>query len=289
MSDQIEWGWWVVLYLWLAGIGGGAYIAAYLIHNLTGGRHRTLLRLGTYVSIPIFALGMLFLTIDLGRSERFWHLFASFRPSSVMWFGTYFLLIGTVVGGGLVLRELGELLGYKIANLRVVEGVITTLGFLFALIVVGYVGVLFAQTALSLWEATLLLPWIFFASALSTGIAALIIALHIIPVSEPPSVLPILHRLLVLFLGIDLVLLVLEVVWHAATDFSVVAPLLIGAFSPVFWVGLVVIGLVIPLVVEWRNLRAGQLTTRAAGLVAPALVILGGLALRYVMVFAAQV
>lgn len=289
MSDHIVWGWWIVLYLWLAGIGGGAYVAAYLVHNLNGGRHRTLLRLGTYVSIPVFALGMLFLTLDLGRSERFWHLFASFRPSSVMWFGTYFLLIGTVVGAGLVLRESGELLGYRFANLAVVERVVTTLGFFFALIVVGYIGVLFAQTARSLWEATLLLPWVFIASALSTGIGLLIIALHIVPVSEPPTVLPILHRLLALFLGIDLALLALEIVWHAAVDFSAVAPLLIGAFSPVFWVGLVAIGLVIPLVVEWRNLRTGQFTTRAAALVAPTLVILGGLLLRYVIVFAGQV
>lgn len=289
MSDNIVWGWLVVLYLWLAGMAGGAYIAAYLVHNLNGGRHRTLLRLGTYVSIPLFALGMLFLTLDLGRTERFWHLFASFRPTSVMWFGTYFLLIGTVVGAGLVLRELAELRGYQIANMSGVERVVTTLGFFFALIVVGYVGVLFAQTARPLWEATLLLPWIFIASTLSTGIGLLIIALHIVPISEPPTVLPILHRLLALFLGIDLLLLALEIVWHAAVDFSAVAPLLAGAFSPLFWVGLVLIGLVVPLAMEWRNLRTGQLTTWAAALVAPALVILGGLVLRYVIVFAGQV
>ncbi len=288
MSENIVWGWLIVLYLWLAGMGGGAYIAAYLVHNLNGGRHRTLLRLGTYVSVPLFALGMLLLTLDLGRSERFWHLFASFRPSSVMWFGTYFLLIGTVVGAGLVLRELGELRGYEIANLTSVERVVTTLGFFFALIVVGYVGVLFAQTARSLWEATLLLPWVFIASALSTGIGLLIIVLHIVPTSESPTVVPTLHRLLVLFLGIDLVLLALEIVWHAAVEFSMVAPLLAGAFSPLFWVGLVLIGLLIPLAVEWRNLRTGELTTRAAALVAPTLVILGGLLLRYVIVFAAQ-
>ena len=186
MSDNIVWGWLVVLYLWLAGMAGGAYIAAYLVHNLNGGRHRTLLRLGTYVSIPLFALGMLFLTLDLGRTERFWHLFASFRPSSVMWIGTYFLLIGTVVGAGLVLRELGELRGHTIANARGVEGVVTPLGFFFALIVVGYVGVLFAQTARALWEATLLLPWLFTASAASTSIAALAIALRVVPTSEHP-------------------------------------------------------------------------------------------------------
>ncbi len=289
MTDNIIWGWLVVLYLWLAGMAGGAYITAYLIHHLDGGRHRTLLRLATWISIPLFALGMLFLTLDLGRSERFWHLFASFRPSSVMWIGTYILLIGTVVGAGLAVRELAEVTGRQIPYADQVESIVTFLGFIFALIVVGYVGVLFAQARPPLWSQTPLLPWVFIASALSTGIGLLIIALKIIPVSEPPAVMPTLHRLLTVFLGIDLALLALEIVWHAAVDFSAVAPLVAGTFSPLFWLGLVVVGLVLPLVLEWRNLGAGQFTTRLATLVVPVLVILGGLVLRYVMVFAAQV
>jgi polysulfide reductase chain C len=291
MSSNIVWGWWVVLYLWLAGIGGGAYIAAYLVHNLTGGRHRTLLRLGTYVSIPVFALGMIFLTIDLGRSERFWHMFVRFRPSSVMWFGTYFLLIGTVVGAGLVLRELAELLGYEIANLDVVERVVTTLGFLFALIVVAYVGVLFAQTARSLWEATLLLPWLFIASALSTGIAALAIVLRIVPTSERPEVLTQLERLDVVFIVLELVLLAIFVIWLAGAGSAAQAALgklITGGMGVIFWVGLVILGLVVPLALEWRALRT-KATTPAIIYGAPLLVLLGGLVLRYVIVFAAQV
>lgn len=289
MNDNIVWGWPVVFYLWLAGMAGGAYMAAYLVHNLSGRQHRTLLRLGTYVGIPLFGLGMLLLTLHLGRMEWNWHLFASFRPSSVMWVGTYALLIGTVVSIGLALRELGELLGYKIAIMTTVEQGITTLGFLFSLVVVGYTGVLFAQTVRPLWQTTLLLPWLFFASAFSTGIGLLLIALHAIPTSESPTVLPTLHRLLALFIGIDLVILALEVVWHAIVNVSVVMPILTGTFGLVFWIGLVAIGLVVPLVLEVRGQRAGELTTRTLGLIVPGLVILGGLAMRYVIVFGGQV
>lgn len=291
MSDNIVWGWLVVLYLWLAGMGGGAYIAAYLVHNLNGGRHRTLLRLGTYVSIPLFALGMLLLTLDLGRTERFWHLFASFRPSSVMWVGTYFLLIGTVVGAGLVLRELAELRGHTIANARGVEGVVTTLGFFFALIVVGYVGVLFAQTARALWEATLLLPWLFMASALSTGIAALAIVLRIVPTNERPEVLTQLKRLDATFILIELALLAIFLIWLAtarSAGRAALGALIGGSMGLVFWIGLVAIGLLVPLVLEWRGVRA-RVTTPLTAYGAPVLVLLGGLLLRYVIVFAGQV
>lgn len=288
--SEITWGWEIVGYLWLAGMAGGAYAAAYLIHNLDHRRHRTLLRLATYLSIPIFAVGIFLLIIELGRPERFWHLFAAFRPSSVMWFGTYFLLIGTAVGAGLVIREALEVGGVKIPNFDLVEQIVTSLGFLFALIVISYIGVVFTQTARPFWSGTFLLPWVFIASAFTTGIGLLIIAFHVIPTSAPPTVLPLLHRGLALFIGIDLGLLALEVVWHLAVTPSAVAPILAGALSAVFWVGLVVLGLVVPLALELRNLRTLDLTRVRGGIVllAPALVILGGLALRYIVVYGGQ-
>jgi len=289
--NNIVWGWEIVLYLWLAGMAGGAYATAYLVHNLNGRRHRTLLRLATYLSIPLFAVGIFLLIIELGRPERFWHLFAAFRPSSVMWFGTYFLLIGTAVGVGLVIREALEIGGIKIPNFDLVERIVTSLGFLFALIVVSYIGVVFTQTARPFWSGTFLLPWVFIASAFATGIGVLIIAFNVIPTSEPPTVLPLLHRGLALFIGIDLGLLALEVVWHLAATPSAVAPLLAGALSPLFWVGLVVLGLAVPLALELRNLRTLDLARARGGgvLLAPALVILGGLVLRYIVVYSGQI
>lgn len=290
MSDNIVWGWLVVLYLWLAGIGGGAYITAYLVHTLSGGRHRNLLRMATYVSVPVFAVGLLALTFDLGRPERFWHLLASFRPTSVMWFGTYFLVIGTLIGAGLAVREGAERFNIQIPAVDLIERIITFLGFLAALIVIAYVGVLFAQTAQNLWQGTLLLPWLFIASALSTGIAALVLVLRFVPLNEPPALYTRLERLDVTFIIIELVLLAIFLVWLAVAGPAAQAALLAligGSMGVIFWVGLVVIGLILPLVLEWRGMR--QAATGALFLVTPILVLVGGLALRYVIVFAGQV
>lgn len=288
--NDIIWNWPIVFYIWVAGMAGGTYAAAYLIHNLDGRQHRPLLRLATYLTVPLFALGVLILTLDLGRPERVWHLFVSFRPSSAMWFGTYFLLIGSAVGAGLVIREALEIRGINIAKFDLVERVVTFLGFLFALVVISYIGVVFTQSARPLWNGTLLLPWVFIASAFATGIALLIISYHVIPTREPPTVLPLLHRGLTLFIAIDLGLLVLEMVWHLAATPSAVVTILTGALSPVFWVGLVGLGLAVPLALEIRNLKTLDLTRIRGGkvLLAPALVILGGLALRYIIVFGGQ-
>jgi len=292
MTQDVVWGWLVVLYLWLAGMAGGAYITGYLVHHLDGGRHRTLLRLATWISIPLFALGMLFLTLDLGRSERFWHMFIRFRPSSVMWVGTYILLIGSVVGAGLILRELAEAFGMDIPAADQVERIVTFLGFVFALVVIAYVGILFAQTARALWAGTLLLPWLFIASAMSTGAALLVAAMRVVPTNEPPEVIPQLKRLDLTFLAIELVLLALFLIWLGAAGpagRAALGTLIGGTMGIVFWIGLVAIGLVVPLLAEWRTLRAPAAAARGmAALWVPALVLLGGLLLRYVIVFAGQ-
>jgi polysulfide reductase chain C len=283
--SEINWGLPVILYLWLAGMAGGAYITAVGFNVLNGNKHRTLVRVATYITIPLFALGALILTLDLGRPERVWHMFVSFRPSSVMWFGTYFLLIGSAIGAGLALREFAHLRKVEFPWADTVEYWATRLGWLFALIVVAYIGVVFAQTAREMWSGTLLLPALFIASAISTGIAALALALHLVKTDEPAWVTAALKELAVLFIGIELVILVLFVAWLAVVGTSANV-LLTGALSPLFWVGLVLVGLIVPLALELR--APSKAAARWVVLAAPALTLVGGLVLRYVITIGGQ-
>lgn len=284
MSD-IVWNWPLVFYLWVAGIAGGAYVTAVGFDVLNGNKHRTLVRIATYITIPLFVLGALILTVDLGRPERVWHMFVSFRPSSVMWFGTYFLLIGSAIGAGLALRELAHLTKVEVPWADVVEYWATRLGWLFALIVIAYIGVVFAQTAREMWSGTLLLPALFIASAMSTGIAALALVLHLVKTDEPAWVSATLKELAVVFIVIEIVLLVLFIAWLAAVGTSANV-LLTGALSPLFWVGLVLAGLIVPLVLEWRV--PSQAAARWVVFAAPVLTLLGGLMLRYVVTIGGQ-
>ncbi len=283
--SEINWGFPIVFYLWVAGVAGGAYVTAVGINVLDSNRHRTLVRIATYITIPLFALGALILTLDLGRPERVWHMFVSFRPTSVMWFGTYFLLIGSAIGAGLALRELAHLRKIEFRWADTVEYWATRLGWLFAIVVVAYIGVVFAQTAREMWSATLLVPWLFVASAMSTGIAALALALHLVKHDEPAWVTAALKQLAVLFIGIELVLLALFIALLAAVGTSANV-LLTGALSPLFWVGLVLVGLLVPLTLEWR--APSQATARWIVFAAPVLTIVGGLLLRYVITIGGQ-
>ena len=88
------------IYLWLAGMAGGAYFAAFLADRFTGGGNRQLLRLATYVGIPLAVIGVMLLIVDLGQPIRFWHLMVIFKVTSPMSMGTWILLAW--VGGLLV-------------------------------------------------------------------------------------------------------------------------------------------------------------------------------------------
>ena len=69
-----EWGWWIILYFFLGGIAAGAYFVATLI-DLTGNeKYHALARTGYLIAFPLICLCGLFLTVDLERPERFWHM-----------------------------------------------------------------------------------------------------------------------------------------------------------------------------------------------------------------------
>jgi formate-dependent nitrite reductase membrane component NrfD len=69
-----QWGWWIILYFFLGGIAAGAYFLATLIEWIGNEQDRGLARVGYRIAFPLVLLCGLFLTVDLERPERFWHM-----------------------------------------------------------------------------------------------------------------------------------------------------------------------------------------------------------------------
>ena len=69
-----HWGVWIVLYFYLGGIAAGAYFLASLIELVGGRPSRDLPRVGYWIAFPLIVLCGIFLTVDLDRPERFWHM-----------------------------------------------------------------------------------------------------------------------------------------------------------------------------------------------------------------------
>ena len=117
---------------------------------------------------------------------------------------------------------------------------------------------------------------LFLASGASTGMAAISLLLFLSGESGGAGYRKVKHA--------DRYALVLELVLLAAVLGllgSAAAPITSGTFAPLFWGGLVVAGLVIPLLLDLVGGRA-----KVLGGLAAVLVLVGGFILRYVIVMA---
>ncbi|MEP6574091.1 MAG: NrfD/PsrC family molybdoenzyme membrane anchor subunit [Gemmatimonadota bacterium] len=296
------WGWYVILYFFLGGLAGGCFaIAAALdLRRNPAPRDRDVTRLGYLLSFPgVIGCGVLLL-LDLGRPPRFWHLFiASERPPvpifkywSPISFGAW-----TLTGFGLfafvafvrVLIESGRLRwspALRAADAvrrlpRTVAVIWTVIGILFALALAGYTGVLMIGTAHPVWHNAIPLGGLFLASSASTSYALLIILLLRRGYGHRDPMVRRLSEADRWAIALECLLLALVLVPLG----GLARPLITGAFGALFWIGVVLAGLLLPLLLD--RLRAGADPGRRDRIRA-GLVLAGGLLLRFVFIMAPQ-
>jgi len=296
---ELTWGTPLFFDLWMAGMAGGAYFAAFLIHLFGADEEKRLLKLATYIGVPLVLLGVLAIIIDLGEPLRAFNIYVGLRPwswqvvsgggaaslrawppsvtfhlTSPMSLGGWILVIFSVAGVALIV------LWFAKTTIALAIKVLTWIGFAFAVLVMTYTGVVLSASSQALWQATFLVPPLFVASATSTGLAALMIALQLTGARERAAVMAQLRKALTVLVIVQLVVLVGFLLWLSVA--GVVGPLISGTLCLFFWVGVVLLGLLIPLGLEFSALRG------RAVLASPALVLLGGLVLRAVVVIGGQ-
>ncbi len=279
--------WPIWLYFWIGGVAGGAVAAASLANLAWPGRYRGLGWLSVLLALPLIGVSLVLLVFDLGRPERFLNLLTAWRPTSPMWWGTWILGASVAVYGLLLLAYWS---GRALEPFRALERPLLWANVLLAGALVVYTGVLLAQTSRPLWNGTWLLPALFAASALSTGVAGLALVARWRSGAEMSETLARLDRADVRLILFETALLALFLAWlrwlagpSAARSVEV---LVSGPLALPFWLGVVGAGLLAPLL-----LHVGRERGRAASAVAwasPLLVLVGGLALRYAVVVGGQ-
>ncbi|HET8568317.1 MAG TPA: NrfD/PsrC family molybdoenzyme membrane anchor subunit [Candidatus Limnocylindria bacterium] len=264
-------GWEIWLYFFIGGVAGGALAAASIADLVRDGRERALVLRATLIALPLLVLSAVLLTVDLGRPDRTLNLLTEWRATSPMWWGTWILMATSAASAILLLRSRGG-----DGRLSWVGRALLVLNIVLAGLLVVYTGVLLSTSSRPLWSATPLVPVIFALSAFSTGIAALAITGRATEELERA----------------DTAVIVMEAVAIAALlgwlalgagpvgDRAVAAVAGAGLVGAIFWIGVVGSGLLAPLL-----LARGVPGLRAAR---PALVLLGGLALRIVIVVGGQ-
>jgi formate-dependent nitrite reductase membrane component NrfD len=157
------WTWEIPTYFFTGGLAGAASVLS-LVAKLRG--NRKLATTSLYVGAAADAVSPLLLVSDLGRPERFHHMFRVFKPTSPMNVGAWILLAS---GGASNTAALLELTG----RLRPVKLAAEIIAALAGPPLATYTGVLVADTAVPVWhEGRHELPWLFGASACATAGAA---------------------------------------------------------------------------------------------------------------------
>lgn len=294
MIDPIMhvWGWEIPVYLFLGGfVAGMMLISGYLLFREQHQRTDCSCFLLPGLSFVLLSLGMVALFLDLEHKAYVWRLYTTFEVLSPMSWGAWILVL---VYPAILLNMLIRVpprLGNRYPVLQrwsdvLVAHPVGVKATGIANMILGgclgiYTGILLSSLgARPLWN-TPILGILFLVSGLSAAAAFV----HM--VARNPQERVMLAKADNGFLTMELFILVLFVTWMlSATQvhMQAVGLLLGGPFTAVFWVVVVLMGIVIPL--TYQSLAVNHKVPHCPMM--PVLVILGGIALRFVIVQAGQ-
>jgi formate-dependent nitrite reductase membrane component NrfD len=273
MLKSPEWHLLIVWYFFLGGIAGGAYFTAAIADNFGGPRDRNVVRTGYILSLLMIGVCGMLLILDLGTPSRFMNMMGTFKFKDPMSIGAW--MLGVFGLFSFVSSALSLVGGEERAGLRRKWSLV---GILFGFFLASYTGVLLSATALPFWRDGRLMGALFLASGASTGMAAISVVMFLTGGSGGPGWGKIKkadrYSMIVELIVLTLFLALLG---------SAARPLTTGHFAPLFWGGLVGVGLIIPLALDLVGHRL-----KVMGAVSAVLVLVGGFVLRYVVVMSIQ-
>jgi formate-dependent nitrite reductase membrane component NrfD len=291
------WGWEIPVYLFLGGMAAGLMILTSLL-AMRREAPSPAARWLAFAAPVLVSVGMGALFLDLAFKAHVLRFYAAFRWTSPMSWGAWILVLVYPVSLLVALAGLDDAQAEKAARFLGGFGLARPAAALrawalrhlarlrWANLVVGvglgvYTGILLSTLgARALWSSALLGP-LFLVSGLSTGAAFLMF----FGISEGERHFVTRWDLLAIGLEVLLIVLFLVGLSTASLEGKEAAGLLLGGpFTAEFWAGVIIAGLAVPLLLEILELRLHVRPT----LVAPALVLAGGFALRWIMVAAGQ-
>ena len=287
------WHWEIPLYLFLGGMAAGilAIAAIYFIRGREKD-YRTAVRLTPFLAPFLLVFGLIFLFFDLRHKLFFWQLYVNIKLQSPMSWGAWVLMVITPVSFiwcALHIKDIFPKWDWKYKWLYDIESffnkyktVIAWIMLIYAIILGIYTGILLsAFNARPLWNTSILGP-LFLTSGLSAGAAATLL-LSKIKLERKQFA-----RIDLVLIGIELFFIIhMFMGFLASTQVQIEAAHLFlgGPYTMSFWIFVVILGMLIPALLEFMELGKYQIPV-----ILPAvLVIFGSLMLRFIIVYAGQV
>jgi|SRR5438477_2735766 len=268
-----HWTWFIIPYFFVGGVAGGAYFLAALLEWFGRPEDRPVIRTGYALAFWGAVFSGLLLTLDLGRSLRFGHMFFQsdnfphlmFKSFSPISFGAWALLLFGICA----------LISWLVKNEGTLAKLIAAVGGLLGFFVAGYTGVLLSVTNRPIWADSPWLGALFLASGASTGAAAIALFAPKIGATE---------RSLRWVMSVDARALIVELVLMIVFLVSLgsVARAWLSVWGFLLLVGVIGAGILWPLFLHLKPAGAGALRNPAV------MVLLGGFLLRFVVLLASN-
>jgi len=273
---QKEWGFLLAIYLFLGGLGGGAYTIA-AINSFMGKSMELSTTVGLWIGFPALLIGSLILVADLGKPGK--AILAGLKPKT-SWIARGFWIISLFMVFSflhLVLHQFTET-GKTAAGMNI----LAITGIVFAIMTIAYTGILLsASKGIPFWRSGIV-PVVFVISGLVTGHFLIMIGMVIF--NEGASTVTQL-ALMAKEAAVIIVIEVLAIIFFLQAAFRhpdsrESAERIIR--KPIFISGYIIFGLILPFVLslEIILMNPSGIVTMGMAFVGGLLGLMGGLLLR---------
>ena len=266
LTDLVPWGLWITIDLSSIALGAGAFTLCAMVYLLGLKQYQPVARTATYVGLIGYSMAMLTLLLDIGRPDRFWHYLVFWNTHSVLWeismCLTLYLLVllletAPTIGGVEFVRSRWPRLSRRLESIHHFAPYLAVVGLFLSLLHQSSLGAMFGVIkARPIWYRPGL-SILFIISAVAGGMSLTVFLSMLAPrLSRKIKVQDHLLERLAMVVGWILVGYLYFRFWDA---FSVtytyepgrtegLAMLTKGPLALNFWMGEIIIGAVIPIV-----------------------------------------
>lgn len=248
----------------LGGISGGLFMASAYFNNI----------LGMFIAVLLSAVMGISYMLHLGQPSQFWRMLVKPQTS---WISRGFIFIFLYGGFAIIAVILAQWVPEAesaILTFKILAGIFAFAQSIYTGFAVSYV------SAIKLWNSAIL-PILFVVCGFSGGLAILL-GISLGGSESQLAIMENVTRITLISFAVILIVYLWNTTYSNAAARDAVARLLGGSVAIFFWIGVVVLGVVIPLGISIGTYFAGS-TSTALMLTAVITEIIGGLSLRYVV------
>ena len=85
LSDLVPWGLWITIDLSSIALSAGAFLLCAAVYLLGLKKYQPVARTATFIGLIGYSMAVLCLMLDIGRPDRFWHALVYWNPHSLLW------------------------------------------------------------------------------------------------------------------------------------------------------------------------------------------------------------